>query len=103
MFGDSIRTIDQDSDGVKVTFERGAPRTFDLVVGADGLHSTVRRLTFGDESRFRRYLGGYFAVFSVPNYLGLEGRMLIYTVPGKVAAMNPVRIAFPLTLDDNQP
>ena len=91
VFGDSIRTIDQDGDRVEVTFERGAPRSFDLVVGADGLHSTVRRLTFGEESRFRRYLGGYFAVFSLPNYLGLDGRMLIYTVPGKVAAMYPVR------------
>jgi hypothetical protein len=55
------------------------------------LHSLVRRLTFGDEARFRRYLGGYFAVFTVPNYLGLAGRMLSYTVPGKVAAVYPVR------------
>jgi len=91
VFGDSIRTLDEDSDGVKVTFERGAPRRFGLVVGADGLHSTVRRLTFGDESRFRRYIGGYLAFFTVPNYLGLEGRMITYVAPGKLAAMYPVR------------
>ena len=42
--------------GVDVTFEHGAPRRFGLVIGADGLHSTVRRLTFGDESQFRRYI-----------------------------------------------
>ena len=90
VFGDSIRSLDEDRDRVNVSFERGAPRSFGLVVGADGLHSTVRRLAFGEESRFRRYLGGYFAVFTVPNYLGLDGRMLIYTTPGKVAAMYPV-------------
>jgi len=93
MFGDSIRTLDQngDGDGVDVTFEHAAPRTFDLVIGADGLHSNVRRLTFGDESRFRHYIGGYFAVFTLPNYLGLDRRMLIYNAPGKIAAMYPVR------------
>jgi 2-polyprenyl-6-methoxyphenol hydroxylase-like FAD-dependent oxidoreductase len=91
VFGDSIRTLDQDSDGVNVTFEHGTARRFGLVVGADGLHSTVRGLTFGEESQFRRYIGGYFAVFTLPNYLDLHGRMLIYTMPGKVAAMYPVR------------
>lgn len=44
VFGDSIRTLDEGSEGVKVTFEHGPPRTFGLVVGADGLHSNVRRL-----------------------------------------------------------
>src|SRR6266542_3416404 len=42
-FGDAIRTLHQDGDGVEVTFERSAPRRFGLVVGADGLHSGVRR------------------------------------------------------------
>jgi 2-polyprenyl-6-methoxyphenol hydroxylase-like FAD-dependent oxidoreductase len=54
-FDDSIRTLDQDSDGVRVTFEHGAPHSFGLVVGADGLHSNVGRLTFGDESQFHHY------------------------------------------------
>jgi 2-polyprenyl-6-methoxyphenol hydroxylase-like FAD-dependent oxidoreductase len=91
LFGDSIRTLDQDSDGVTVTFEHGGPRRFGLVVGADGLHSGVRRLTFGDEARFRQYLGGYLGVFTLPNYLGLEGRMVAYSAPGRTAAMYPVR------------
>jgi 2-polyprenyl-6-methoxyphenol hydroxylase-like FAD-dependent oxidoreductase len=90
-FGDAIRTLHQDGDGVEVTFERSAPRRFGLVVGADGLHSGVRRLAFGDEARFRHWLGGYLGVCTLPNYLGLDGRMVIYTVPGKVAAMYPVR------------
>ncbi|RJL33482.1 FAD-dependent monooxygenase [Bailinhaonella thermotolerans] len=72
VFGDSIASIAQDADGVDVTFERGAPRRFDLVVGADGLHSNTRRLVFGDESRFIRHLGIYLAICSAENFLGLE-------------------------------
>jgi 2-polyprenyl-6-methoxyphenol hydroxylase-like FAD-dependent oxidoreductase len=90
-FGDSIRTLDQDRDGVEVTFEQGERRRFDLVVGADGLHSGVRRLAFGEEARFRQYMGGYLGVFSLPNYRGLEGRMVVYNAPGKTAGMYPVR------------
>ncbi len=90
-FGDAICTLRQDGGGVEVTFEHSAPRRFGLVVGADGLHSGVRRLAFGDEARLRHWLGGYLGVCTLPNYLGLDGRMVIYTVPGKVAAMYPVR------------
>jgi 2-polyprenyl-6-methoxyphenol hydroxylase-like FAD-dependent oxidoreductase len=91
LFGDSICGLSQDEGGVEVTFDHGAARCFDLVVGADGLHSTVRRLAFGDESRFRRYIGGYLAVYTVPNHLQLQGRMLTYLTPGKLAATYPVR------------
>ncbi|RPE40412.1 FAD binding domain-containing protein [Streptomyces sp. Ag109_O5-1] len=55
VFGDSIATLGEDADGVDVTFEKGAPRRFALVVGADGLHSNTRRLVFGDESRYLRF------------------------------------------------
>ncbi|GIM98303.1 FAD-dependent monooxygenase [Paractinoplanes toevensis] len=88
--GDSIRALAQDGDGVQVTFEHGPPRTFALVVGADGLHSNVRRLTFGEESSFRQYIGGHLAIFTVPNYLGLRGRVLNYNTPGKVVGMYPL-------------
>ena len=90
-FGDSIRTLQQDGDGVEITFQHGPRRRFGLVVGADGLHSGVRRLTFGEEARFRHWLGGYLGVFTVPNYLGLEGRMVAYPAPGRTAAIYPVR------------
>jgi 2-polyprenyl-6-methoxyphenol hydroxylase-like FAD-dependent oxidoreductase len=90
LFGDQIRTLDQTDGGVEVSFHGTADRRFDVVVGADGLHSAVRRLTFGDESQFLRYLGGYLAVYSVPDHLELHGRMLTYLTPGKLAATYPV-------------
>jgi 2-polyprenyl-6-methoxyphenol hydroxylase-like FAD-dependent oxidoreductase len=76
LFGDSIATLNDDGQGVDVTFEHGEPRRFDLVIGADGMHSTVRRLTFGPEESMRRPLGGYLAVYSMPAVLGLGDRML---------------------------
>src|SRR4051812_30044930 len=72
VFGDSIAELHEDADGVDVVFERSAPRRFDLVVGADGLHSRVRRLAFGPESDFVHHLGSYLAVFTAPNDLGLQ-------------------------------
>ncbi|WP_026923780.1 FAD-dependent monooxygenase [Glycomyces arizonensis] len=71
-FGDSITAIAQEDGGVTVEFEHAAPRRFDLVIGADGLHSNTRRLAFGPESRFIRHLGTYLSVFSEENYLGLD-------------------------------
>ena len=90
MFEDSISTIDQEPDGVAVTFEHAPAEQFDLVVGADGLHSIVRRLVFGPEEQFRRFLGGYLAGVAMPNYLGLVGRMVVWNAPGRLAAIYPV-------------
>jgi len=61
VFGDTISELSQDEHGVDVTFAHRAPARFDLVVGADGLHSTVRRLAFGPERDFVRHLGVYVA------------------------------------------
>ena len=85
LFGDSITSITQQEDGVHITFERSHPRKFDLVVGADGVHSNVRALTFGPESQFNRHLGYYVAVFTTSNYLNLNYQSLIYRMPGKIA------------------
>jgi 2-polyprenyl-6-methoxyphenol hydroxylase-like FAD-dependent oxidoreductase len=84
LFGDSIQAMAQDDDGVDVTFASGGTRRFDLVVGADGLHSITRALTFGDEAQFEWYCGYHVAVFITDNYLGIDhAHMLIYGVPGK--------------------
>jgi 2-polyprenyl-6-methoxyphenol hydroxylase-like FAD-dependent oxidoreductase len=83
VFGDSITGITEHADGVTVTFEHGEPREFDLVVGADGLHSNVRSLVFGPESRFRRDLGYYVSIFTTPNHLGLDRTGRFHNSPGK--------------------
>jgi len=68
IFGDTVTRLDQTADDVQVTFERHGARTFDLVVGADGLHSRVRDLAFGPENQFERYLGIKVAAFEVEWY-----------------------------------
>jgi 2-polyprenyl-6-methoxyphenol hydroxylase-like FAD-dependent oxidoreductase len=84
IFGDSIAAIQQDPDGVDVSFEHSAPRRFDMVVGADGLHSNVRKRVFGDERRFERYLGYYAASFNSPNYpVRDQGVYVSYALPGR--------------------
>ncbi|ACV78943.1 FAD-binding domain [Nakamurella multipartita] len=65
---DTVRTLTDEGDRVRVTFEKGEPRVFDLVVGADGLHSRVRRLAFGPDGQFERYLGIVVAAFEVKGY-----------------------------------
>lgn len=82
IFDDSITSIAQDGAGVQVTFERGAPRRFDVVIGADGLHSNVRRLAFGEESRFTQDMGCYVALFETANVFDLDGWELFYNMPG---------------------
>jgi 2-polyprenyl-6-methoxyphenol hydroxylase-like FAD-dependent oxidoreductase len=87
VFGDWITTISPDG---KVTFDSGAPRRFDLVIGADGLHSGVRRLVFGDEAR-HTHLGAYLAVLSVPKELGRDGEMRMHVGVGREAAVYSAR------------
>ena len=72
LFDDSIAELEDDGTAVGVTFERAAARSFDLVIGADGLHSNVRQLVFGPEEQFIDRLGTYAAIFTVPNFLGLD-------------------------------
>lgn len=71
-FGESVMKLTQQSDGVRVEFLKNKSRIFDLVVGADGLHSNIRRLIFGEESQFIHDLNMYIAIFSIPNYLSLD-------------------------------
>ncbi|MFJ2033116.1 FAD-dependent monooxygenase [Streptosporangium sp. NPDC087985] len=92
VFDDTITSLTQTPDGVHVTFERSAPRVFDLVVGADGAHSVTRSLAFGQESRFSRELGCYVAYFTAPNVFDIQHWDLFHNMPGrKVAALRPSR------------
>lgn len=81
LFGDSIKNISESEKGVHVEFERNEPRLFDLVVGADGLHSKVRKLVFGDEFHFLQELGLYISFYSIPNFLHLDRVEIEYHSP----------------------
>ena len=88
VFGDSITSISADGD---VSFEHGRPRRFNLVVGADGLHSNVRRLVFGDESRFSAFVGAYLAVLTMPNDLHLDGEYIGHLDAGRMVGLYGAR------------
>ncbi|MFJ6699192.1 FAD-dependent monooxygenase [Streptomyces sp. NPDC091272] len=87
VFGDSIASLTETSTGVDVTFEKAPPRSFDLVVGADGLHSRTRALVLGDESRYLKHLGYYVAAFEVPNHLGLHRSARLHSDPGRMVSI----------------
>ena len=94
VFGDRIVQLSQVGDGVEVAFAHRAPETFDLVIGADGVHSGVRRLAFGPESEFVKPLGYYYAVAGAHVPSGLEmslpsGRQVgyAYNEPGRLAIL----------------
>jgi 2-polyprenyl-6-methoxyphenol hydroxylase-like FAD-dependent oxidoreductase len=93
LFDDTITGLAQDDTGVTVTFEKAAPRRFGIVVGADGLHSVVRGLAFGPESRFIRPLDCYTAWFTSTADLDLDGWYLMHNAPGgRVASVRPGRL-----------
>jgi len=91
LFGDSITALEQTADGVDVSFARSKKARFDLVVGADGLHSTVRALAFEEEEHKLVHHGYRIAGFTLPNVLGLERRGLLYSVPRRAVAISSAR------------
>lgn len=87
IFGDTVNEIEQDDEKVTVTFRSGIKRTFDLLVGADGLHSNIRNLIFGNEAQFEKYYGYYTSSFTIENF-SYEGRAFsMYNVPYKQVAV----------------
>ncbi len=89
-FGDTIETLADDGAGVDVTFRSGRRDRYDLVIGADGLHSRTRELVFGDEAPFHHYLGYCFAGFTMPNDFGLFREGVTWSTPGRGAALYAV-------------
>lgn len=85
LFDDSIATLAQTESAVAVTFDSGRSQTFDVVIGADGIHSNVRALAFGDESSFIRHLGPYVAVWDLPDGMFGPGSGVMYSHPGRTA------------------
>lgn len=83
IFGDSITEIKERELWTTVTFRSGLVRDFDLVVGADGLHSNVRRLVFGDESQFEKYYGYYTSSYMLPANISHDTAFRMYNEPNK--------------------
>jgi len=87
IFGDTITSIDQNEKGISVTLQSGKTRNFDLLVGADGLHSKVRNLVFGDEAQFEKYYGYYTSSFTIDNFSIGDNAFSMYNVPCKQVAV----------------
>ena len=92
IFGDQIIEIDDQKTHVEVRLESGAERRFDFVVGADGLHSGVRRLVFGPQDRFEKRLGYVVAAFEAPGYRPRnEDVYVMYNEPGRMVGRVSLR------------
>ena len=87
VFGDSITRLEEGPGGVQAWFEHAPSRTFSLIIGADGLHSNVRQLAFGEHDRFLEDLGLCVSIFSMPDSAGLDHAGLLCNVPGRTAGV----------------
>lgn len=87
IFGDTINNIEQDDDKVVVTFRSGTKRNFDLLIGADGLHSNVRNLVFGKETQFEKYYGYYTSSYTINHFSVGNNAFSMYNVPYKQVAV----------------
>ena len=84
IFDNEIVSLEDRQDAVCVKFKHGLAREFDLVVGADGLHSQVRRLVFGSHHRFEKNLGYAVAAFELSGYRPRdEDVYVMYSRPGR--------------------
>jgi 2-polyprenyl-6-methoxyphenol hydroxylase-like FAD-dependent oxidoreductase len=85
VFGDEVIGLQEEADSVQITFKRGSQRQFDLVVGADGLHSTIRRLVFGSQDQFEEPLGYTVAAFETSGYQPRDEDVYVtYCRPGRM-------------------
>lgn len=84
-FNNRIKDIEQSEENVTVTFKDEKVEKYDFVIGADGIHSNVRKLVFGNEEQFTHFLNLYFSTFPVNGNLGKKDYAQIYTTPNNLA------------------
>lgn len=88
-WGDTITGLQQAGEGVEVTFERAAPAHFDLVIGADGSHSAVRRLAFGPDADLVQHMGMYVATLTVNRTIAGDHAVAMVNTPGRAFSVHP--------------
>ncbi len=86
---DSVTGLNQDGAGIDVEFQRNPPRRFDLVIGADGIHSTVRALAFGPDERYSRPFGMFVGTVRSPMPVEDPRTVLMYNEPGTSLTIHP--------------
>ena len=86
-FGNSVKALTQDADGVTAEFLSGPAGRFDLVLGADGAHSGVRALAFGPDADYVKHLGVYVATLPLDGETGTD--LVMYNTPGRAVAIHP--------------
>ncbi len=85
-YGSTLVSIHPGPGEVAVAFNDGTTETFDLVIGTDGVYSNVRRLVFGPDASFKRYLGSYFASYALPDRYRVGHAWKNYVEPNRLAA-----------------
>lgn len=80
-FGSSITKLEVQPDAVEVELSNGKSETYDLVIGADGIHSNIRKLLWGDENQFKRFLGFYVACSVIDNFFDPPDAFYGYFAP----------------------
>jgi 2-polyprenyl-6-methoxyphenol hydroxylase-like FAD-dependent oxidoreductase len=88
LFDDRVARMEESADEVAVTFKSGTQRSFSLVFGCDGNHSSVRKLHFGEETLYSHSLRNYFSIVIVDKLLIEEDTAQMYNTPGKAMMLN---------------
>ena len=88
LFENSVTVLDEINEGIQVTFKNGSKRTFDLVLGCDGIHSGIRRIWFGPESGYSHFLEAYSSITILNKLLVKQKTMEMHNVPDKAVMLN---------------
>ncbi|GIF45552.1 2-polyprenyl-6-methoxyphenol hydroxylase-like FAD-dependent oxidoreductase [Asanoa ferruginea] len=99
LFDDHITALHEGADGITATFHRARSRTFDAVIGADGLRSGVRALAFGADRQYVRDLGMYGSYFAARSSLDLDGWEVMYNLPAGNGVGGRVLLLYPVGRD----
>lgn len=87
VFNNSIDALNETKDNIEVSFKDGSRQVYDLVFGCDGIHPGVRKIWFGDETKYAHFLGQYFAIAIANKLLVEKGTYQMFAEPNKGVAL----------------